>query len=210
MGRNLNIAGQEFGWLTALSVDHKHPKQGTFWRCRCRCGTEVIVLRNALSGNTKSCGCLRRELGRSLNRSHGMSDHPYYTIWSKMWQRCTNPDDPKWPRYGARGIRVCARWKDFKQFVADMGPRPTGTTVDREDNDGDYTPGNCRWATAKQQRGNSSQELIRLTHENQTRTLVEWAKLKRMRWATLYWRVVIAKWDVARALTQPVRGYAQK
>lgn len=91
--------------------------------------------------------------------THGLSYSPDYRSWVGMKQRCENPKNPRWASYGERGIKVCGRWQDFSNFHADMGPRPEGTTLDRINNDGDYEPGNCRWATKKEQYSNMSKSL---------------------------------------------------
>ena len=107
---------------------------------------------------------------------HGLYNTPEYRVWSAMIQRCTNPNVPKFKNYGARGIRVCERWLSVECFLADMGRRPSDShSLDRIDNDGDYMPGNCRWATDGQQRRNRSDNVY-LTHEGRTMIVSDWAR----------------------------------
>lgn len=132
---------------------------------RCDCGTEHAIDVYTW-GRVKSCGCLRKELvgnlgkprakgpGRPPSKRHGLSHTPEYSSWSAMIDRTTNPRNGKWENYGGRGITVCDRWRNFLNFLADMGARPEGTTLDRINNDGNYEPGNCRWATWHQQANN--------------------------------------------------------
>lgn len=133
-----------------------------YWDCRCLCGGRVVVRTGALlSGHTKSCGCLQRESVANRNRrmkGAGISPQmkPLYNIWQQMKQRCYNPNAGYYHRYGGRGIRVCERWlSSFVNFSADIGPRPSPKhSLDRINNNGNYEPGNVRWATQKEQCAN--------------------------------------------------------
>lgn len=131
-------------------------ERGARWQCQCDCGSSVQVdARDLRTGNTKSCGCLRRE-PNNLRHGHtkGVGCSRTYKSWTMMIYRCTKPDYHAFGRYGGRGITVCESWRTFDNFLADMGERPPGKTLDRIENDDGYYPANCRWATPKQQRAN--------------------------------------------------------
>jgi hypothetical protein len=158
MGITIDLTGQTFGRLTVVSRSVAQ-RGNSYWNCRCVCGVERRVsLPNLRSGHVRSCGCLSRESRATRSTIHGHARvgarTREYSSWHSMVSRCTNPNIEPYAKYGARGIKVCARWLDFVNFLADMGERPPNTSLDRIDNDGNYEPGNCRWATASEQMKN--------------------------------------------------------
>ena len=155
-GHIAELTGQRFGRLVVEERSENDAGGRATWKCRCDCGESCVVkAHNLARGSTRSCGCYRRETSAARSRTHGQTRTPTHTSWSSMWGRCSNPADPAWKYYGARGISVCARWVSFENFLADMGERPEGKTLDRwPNNDGNYEPGNCRWATPAEQNAN--------------------------------------------------------
>ena len=144
--------------------------------CRCDCGVErTVVGSNLRTGTSKSCGCYKSEVTRSRKYKHGrgLSDRTY-RIWSAMRGRCNTRGNHKYYRYGGRGISVCGEWVDFPTFLRDMGEAPANMSIDRIDNDGDYTPSNCRWATASEQARNRSDN-VWLEFDGRNMILSDWA-----------------------------------
>lgn len=210
-----DLTGRQFGRLVPLGPIERiyREPRGTevIWLCHCECGELTRVRAQWLrTGNTKSCGCLNQEKLRSrllAQVTHGASGTPEFWIWSAAKGRCHNENDKRYHQYGGRGIKMCERWRDsFANFIADMGLKPTPDhSLDREDNDGDYEPGNCRWATGIDQANNTRRNLF-IEAFGKRQTLSQWARELGMRPATIWHRIFRNNWDVERALTQKPRG----
>lgn len=178
MPSKIDLTGMRFGRLIALREAPKaaRHKAGTKWHCVCDCGAELVTETGALrSGHTKSCGCYHKDRVGEISTTHGRSWTPEWRAWRAMVSRCTVTTNSSYPWYGGRGITVCQRWRQFENFLMDMGPRPAGTTIDRINNDGNYEPGNCRWATREQQDSNK-QATVLVTFGGETMTYSQWAR----------------------------------
>ena len=208
---------QVFGRLTVIGqpFQREYGNQGATKacvECRCSCGTVgTYRLGDLKSGHTRSCGCLSRKRVTERKTTHGHSKRgqrsPTYHSWAPMVKRCTNPNYPGFADYGGRGITVCDRWlgeNGFPNFLADMGEKPEGTSIDRVDNDRGYCPENCRWATAKEQ-GNNRRSNRLITAFGRTQTMAQWAEELGISRYALRNRVDRCGWPVERALTTPAR-----
>lgn len=182
-----------------------------------RCGTEFAlerISRNRVSLATKCADCRRIRPSRPKhghNRSNSERS-PTYTTWHSMKQRCLNPNDTNYPNYGAKGIRVCGRWHDFGRFLADMGERPAGLTLDRINSNGDYEPGNCRWATMKEQCNNWGGRNLRVRYSGEEYTLQELADKLGLDRYTLRRRILDMRWPQEHWADRPSkrkRNFAQ-
>lgn len=161
--KKVSLVGITFG---NLKVQAEAPKVGKnlFWVCICSCGESTIVQGNNLkSGNTTSCGCIRAIATGNRVRSHGNRESLEYGSWTNMKQRCLNPNNTKYSYYGGRGISIAPQWiKSFAQFLHDVGRRPTNLhSLDRINVNGNYEPGNVRWATKKEQAVNRRKRLTK-------------------------------------------------
>lgn len=184
-----DLTGMKFGHLTVIEL--AEPRGGKrCYRCVCDCGKETVVIASNLKrGNTQSCGCLRTNKIVLHNKIHGMKKTKLYGIWSSMRSRCNNPHNKEYHRYGGRGISCCKEWGSFipfKEWALKAGYEG-GLSLDRIDNDGDYCPENCRWATREQQSSNTSQNVF-LTYSGETKTIAQWCRAVGSYEARLSWR----------------------
>lgn len=190
--------GQKFGRLTVTQT------QPGVCLCTCDCGAQLSVRTNNLtSGNTQSCGCFHSDRSSEAHTTHGKTDSQEYRIWLGIMSRCYNKNRTSYQLYGALGIIVADRWHDFANFLADMGPRPSSKhTVDRFPNgDGNYEPGNCRWATMKEQ-GNNRKNNVLLTKDGKTQTARQWEEELGLCSGLIYARLKLG-WTEEEALSEP-------
>jgi hypothetical protein len=179
MSHLIDHTGKRFGRLTALRRDFDNSKVGTYWICQCDCGTvKSVPGSNLVKGLANSCGCLQRERAAKAATTHGFAPSKKkpseYTTWRSMRNRCERPACVAYRDYGGRGIKVCERWKLFVNFLEDMGLKPTPKhTLDRIDNDGDYSPENCRWVT-REANGRNKRNNWQVTFIGETKPLAEW------------------------------------
>jgi hypothetical protein len=194
------LRGLQIGRLTVVGPAH-HDGKRQYWQCACDCGSTVLVRQDYLKGRKKSCGCLHREVTAARNVIHGWTGTKTFQSWRSMRARCYIATSHRFDRYGGRGIAVCDRWRDsFVAFLADMGERPAGKTLDRINNDGNYEPGNCRWATSSEQGRNRSHParwddgLTAATRPRIRRPLTVEEQAAKDEWRRLYRKAFPDKW----------------
>ena len=185
----LDLVGLRFGCLTVVSKALTRARN-SMWQCRCSCGrTKIVGGQNLRRGTTKSCGCLNIEIATNRVITHGKSHTPIYSVWQNMLARCYSPTHKSHANYGGRGIGVCDRWRySFVNFYTDVGDPPKGHTLDRINNNADYEPNNCRWATPKEQSRNSRKVRL-ITYAGETMNLTEWAARIGVSHATIIRRI---------------------
>ena len=203
-GRFQDLRGKSFGRWNVVEYSPKDKK----WRCLCSCGEQRLVLPATLvNGGSSSCGCLQREATAKRMRTHGAHDAnsrptKEYAAWKSARNRCSNPSNKSYPRYGGRGIAVCRRWESFENFLCDMGKCPDGFSLDRIDNAGDYEPANCRWACSSTQANNRRSSRF-LFHLGQSLTVAQWSKKTGIPLARIIQRIAKG-WTTFQALDTPV------
>lgn len=196
--RALDLTGVRFGKLVAVKPTGLRRDRSIEWECACDCGAVSKVAAAKLrDGATKSCGCLRTE----THTTHGMSKSPEFAVWYAMKERCSNQLNNRWATHGARGIRVCDRWvNSFENFYSDMGPRPeSNLSLERVDNDGDYTPENCVWATDREQAENR-RTTIRIEIDGRSQSLKAWCRELSVPYLRTWKRIYRSGWTLERAL----------
>lgn len=192
-----DYTGETFGRLTVISFSHSSDS-GRHWLCRCSCGaTTTAISRNLNSGSTQSCGCIRREQLIARQTTHGAARRglitPEYRTWYQMKERCLNEQNKDFGHYGGRGIKICERWlgaNGFSNFLLDMGRKPSCQlkTIERRDNDRDYEPSNCYWASQMSQTQNSRRNR-RITCQDRTLILAEWSRETGIPSSTIHGRI---------------------
>lgn len=207
-----DITGQIFERLTVLGPVGKSSNRQILWLCHCICGKQTVTTRgNLIYGHTKSCGCKNIDAIIKRSKTHGMSKSPLYKTWNRIIERCTNSNHEHFSYYGGRGIKVHETWLTaFQMFYNHVSKLPyferNGYTLDRINNDGDYEPGNVRWATKNQQARNKRTNHI-YTYKGKSQCLATWAEEYNLTYPTLKGRLKLG-WNIHDALTKPanVRG----
>ena len=211
--KQLNLTGKRFGKLVAIKTAGKTKNGAYLWQCKCDCGNEIIAnVGNLKNGHTKSCGCLRVDRCKTNFTKHGLEHTRLYGIWSDMRLRCYDEKNIAYHRYGGRGITICDEWKnDVKAFYdwATANGYKDSLTIDRINNDGNYCPENCRWATVKEQASNRRSNIL-VTHNGKTQTMKKWANEVGTPYKVVWARMQKLGWSAERALTDPVKKGKRK
>jgi hypothetical protein len=199
MRKKRDLTGKRFGRLSVVMEDGRSNYGERRWKCSCDCGNVVSVTgKNLVRGASRSCGCLRNERVSEATTTHGMSKTKLYRTWERMRSRCGYQDNPAYNNYGKRGIRVCEEWDNdflvFYNWAMDNG-YSEGLSIDRIDNNGDYEPDNCRWATRKQQMNNTRTNHM-ITYNGETKTISQWADFFDIDYKLFYNRLSNNNWEI--------------
>jgi hypothetical protein len=200
----LDLKGNRYGRLVVQKRVGSTSNGKSLWECRCACGNTVEIIGSHLTtGNTVSCGCVRRERTGELNQTHRLSKHPLYEVWCGMKARCYQENHVAFGRYGGKGVRVCKEWLSFENFYkwSISNGYSKGLTIDRIDSDGDYEPNNCRWTTYLQQGRNTSRNHL-VTVNGISKPLSVWSEENGIKYGTILSRIRKG-WDERDAVTVP-------
>lgn len=219
MANIIDISGQKFNRWTVEELVGRTTSGGGLWKCRCECGTvRNVDGRSLRDGTSKSCGCLRNDNAKAgkYNSARAVTHERLYGVWSGIRSRCLNPHDRAYERYGGRGITICDQWKDYRTFYNwaiengydDSSPKYV-CTVDRIDNNGNYTPDNCRIVPQLIQCNNRQTNHL-LEYEGSTHTISEWARITGINKHTIRRRIDTYGWSVQKALTEPLHHKRNK
>lgn len=212
---------EQFGQLTTVGPEFLLPrpnqpgKRRPYQVCECTCGSVKVYEKGNLQNRTVSCGCTKWQKIGDACRIHGLAGTSEHNIWCSMKQRCINKNAECHGNYGGRGIRVCDRWLEpngqgFINFMTDMGPKPDPSySIERKNNDGDYCPENCKWATRNEQ-ANNKRCTLRFTINGEIDTLKNWCKKSGVGYKLAYNRITRKGWDAERAITTPARKFTRK
>lgn len=212
MGKYKDITGQKFGRWTVIEYAGKSKYGAYMWKCQCECGTVRNVVGGTLRmGISKSCGCINKEIPHDHYKTHGGKNDRLYGVWRGIKTRCYNSNDKAYKWYGGRGIKMCDEWKNnyqsFKDWAIETGYNPDAKkyecTIDRIDDDGDYSPDNCRWVNQIVQSNNRLSNHT-IEYNGEVHTITQWSKITGIRKDTLRRRIVVYGWSIERALTEPV------
>lgn len=207
----IDLTGQKFGRLTVIGFDHmeKHGKHNRpYWKCVCDCGKEKIISSNSLrSGSTKSCGCFRKDISRENHYLGNPNRARLYDVLRMVKERCYNKSCEHYKNYGARGIKLCDEWSgenglnNFVEWATRTGYKK-GLTLDRIDNDKDYSPSNCQWSTRKHQ-SNNKRNNVWITLNGEKRTLAQWCEFYNVPYQRVEARYSKMGWSIEDALFTP-------
>jgi len=198
-----DLTNQKFNRLTVLKLAPKQ-KHKVAWLCKCDCGKTTIVLATNLTGNrTRSCGCLKMEKLLQRSTTHNQRHTKIYEVWKTLKQRCLNPNNKFYFRYGGRGITVCEDWKNnftsFYEWSMKNGYKE-GLSIDRIDNNGNYCPENCRW-TDKLTQANNTRTNHYITFRNQTKTIAEWSRHFNLPYGNIQGKLIRNNYDAEKAFS---------